>query len=292
MSNLSKLKKLTAQKNVQLVAKHPLQELAFEQRLQYLAAVAMGVALEREPNTAEKQAFLSLAKSLSVDPSDAEEQLNERGNLTEEVMVDLLNNINQLMSKPWLYLMDVSWLYVSDELLEDNERAFMADLADILGVEAKHSAVILEFALALKTKNMANLFREKAKLLFDESLNQVLEEALGFIQKDMVDVRSGIQKLTSDSNTQMISSIIGTYCNFKVTEWLCQLGDFVAQGQPIAKISYDISGGFISMLHGSHKKVTLHASVSGILVEVLVSDAFNSEDDILARMYKMDEPKK
>ncbi|MBK7300214.1 MAG: dynamin family protein [Moraxellaceae bacterium] len=260
-----------------------------------LAQIAQQLQTDTETRKAVQQkaeaAFLSLAKSLSVDPSDAEEQLNERGNLTEEVMVDLLNNINQLMSKPWLYLMDVSWLYVSDELLEDNERAFMADLADILGVEAKHSAVILEFALALKTKNMANLFREKAKLPFDESLNQVLEEALGFIQKDMVDVRSGIQRLMNDDG-EVFSSLLGTYCNFKVTEWLCQLGDFVVQGQPIAKISYDISGGFISILHGSHKKVTLHASVSGILVEVLVPDAFNSEDDILARMYKMDEPKK
>jgi plasmid maintenance system antidote protein VapI len=198
MSNLSKLKNLTAQKNMQLVAKHPLHELAFEQRLQYLAAVAMGVALEREPNAAEKLTFLGLAKSLSIDPPDAEEQMKERGSLTEEVMIDLINNIKSL-NKPWLYFLDVSWLYAADELLEDNERAFVADLADMLGVEAKHIAVILEFALALKTKNMASIFREKAKLPFDEDLQQVLEQVLRFTQKDMVDVRWDIKSHISGS---------------------------------------------------------------------------------------------
>ena len=86
-----------------------------------------------------------------------------------------------------------------DDVVEDNERAFVADLADMLGVEAKHIAVILEFALALKTKNMASIFREKAKLPFDEDLQQVLEQVLRFTQKDMVDVRWDIKSHISGS---------------------------------------------------------------------------------------------
>jgi pyruvate/2-oxoglutarate dehydrogenase complex dihydrolipoamide acyltransferase (E2) component len=72
------------------------------------------------------------------------------------------------------------------------------------------------------------------------------------------------------------------YSDFRVTEWLCQHGDFVVKGQKIATVSYKSS---------TNNRVTaaVFAPVSGILAEILLSDAFNSGSDTLARIYQIDE---
>ena len=78
MSILNKLKNLNTRKAARLLENHPLTGESLELRLQYLAGVALAIAIDREPSEGERMAFNALADSLAVDPADAQEQLDER----------------------------------------------------------------------------------------------------------------------------------------------------------------------------------------------------------------------
>jgi len=158
MSILNKLKKINSNTAAQLFERHPLAAEPLEMRLQYLAGIALATAIDRDPTDTEKQAFTGLANSLSVDESDATEQLNERASVAEDDITKLFEVIRQ-KNASWLYLLDLAWLHASDGTLDESEVEATAQLADLLEINGSDVKNLHAFALALKLRKLADLVK-------------------------------------------------------------------------------------------------------------------------------------
>ena len=134
MSILNKLKNINTRQSTRLYTKHPLAAESLEFRLQYLAAVALTTALEREPNAHERAAFNGLSDSLAIDPNDGDEQLNERSHLSEEDIETLLASIRK-KDVSYLYLLDTAWVHAADGTVDANEAALTTELLGVLGIK-------------------------------------------------------------------------------------------------------------------------------------------------------------
>ena len=156
MSILNKLKKINSNTAAQLFERHPLAGESLEVRLQYLAGIALATAIDREPTDTEKQAFTGLANSLSVDESDATEQLNERASVAEDDIAKIFGVISE-KDASWIYLLDLSWLHASDGSLDESEVEATAQLADLLEIKSSDVQTLHQFALALNLRKLIDL---------------------------------------------------------------------------------------------------------------------------------------
>lgn len=177
MSIINKLKSASAQKAAQLLKTHPLSSVPEEVRLRYLAAIAMGVAVDREPSIAEKQSFFALAKSLDIEEADAVEQLDERASVNEETIHNVFSALRQ-QELGTLYLLDLAWQHVADGVIDPQEVEATEALAEMLALRSPSVSVFHQFALSLKQRNCATLVSVLPDLASDAKLQTCLAEIL------------------------------------------------------------------------------------------------------------------
>jgi hypothetical protein len=178
MSVLNKMKSINTQKTVQLVTWHVLATKDTKLRLQYLACVAMAMALERGPNSSEHLAFNDLAASLNIDAAVATEQLNERANVSEEDMLGLFETL-KAKKLAWIYLLDVAMLHAVDGEIDAHEIEFMEAVAPMLEVQNTQQAVALQgFALAVSQKKALEAARLMVQLPQDKALQAMLPQVV------------------------------------------------------------------------------------------------------------------
>jgi hypothetical protein len=132
LSILQKIRILNTPPSPQLFGTHPLAERALDFRLQYLAAVAMLIALEREPTPAEQQSFIDLGTALGVGMPDAQEQLSERASLSVDDMAVLLDAVRGAAHAAWPYLLDVAWIHAANGDFDANELAATQEISTLL----------------------------------------------------------------------------------------------------------------------------------------------------------------
>lgn len=166
MSIFNKLNKLSASKSEAAAPKHPLSSDSLDLRLQYLSGVALGTAVDRNPTDAERQAFIRLASSLSVDKSDAEDQLNDRASVSEDDMAVIFDAINQ-KKVAWLYITDLLRMHAADQSIDKNETSVSKQLAELLGLDTSKIAPIAIFVSALTKQDRV----QTQKSLFSIQIN-------------------------------------------------------------------------------------------------------------------------
>ncbi len=177
MSIINKLKKINSNKAPQLFERHPLADEDLELRLQYLAAIALVTAIDRDITEPERQAFLTLANRLSVDAPDADEQLNERASVVEEDIYALFEGIRR-NGDAWIYLLDLAWLHAADGSVDEAEVNAVEELAEFLQMDKKKVTELHDFALALKKRALNKLVAVIPKLPTDEKFQKLLTALL------------------------------------------------------------------------------------------------------------------
>lgn len=154
MSIFKKLSNLAANKAESSIAKHPLASAALEFRLQYLSGVALGTAADRKVTEAERQAMIRLANSLSLDTSEADEQLNERSHVTEDGIAVIFDSIQQKQAT-WLYMLDLLRMHAADQTVDTDETSVANQLANMLGVDTSKLPALVAFVGALVKQDRA-----------------------------------------------------------------------------------------------------------------------------------------
>lgn len=181
MSILNKLKNASGQMSNCLLEKHPLAGESLELRLQYLAAIALATAIDREATLAERQAFNGLAASLAIEAGDAEEQFNERANVEEDSIAVLFEALRARQAGQ-LYMLDLAWIHAVDGEVDENEHVVTEHLAHLLGMPVQAVQELHEFAVALHRKELSRVYRLFPTILGDELLKELLTP---LIQKQM-----------------------------------------------------------------------------------------------------------
>lgn len=181
MSILNKLKNASGQMSNRLLEKHPLAGESLELRLQYLAAIALATAIDREATLAERQAFNGLAASLAIEAGDAEEQFNERANVEEDSIAVLFEALRARQAGQ-LYMLDLAWIHAVDGEVDENEQLVTEHLAHLLGMPVQAVQELHEFAVALHRKELRQVYRLFPTILGDEMLKTLLTP---LIQKQM-----------------------------------------------------------------------------------------------------------
>ncbi len=174
MSIFDKLANLNTNKAAKLLERHPLSGEALELRLQYLAGIALGTAVDRTASAAERQAFLALATSLSVDAADAEEQFSERGNVSEDDIGALFDAIRQ-KNAGWMYIMDVVRMHAADKNINQSEQNVAGQLADLIGLDKSKIQPLASLAVLLAKRDRVSIQKALFKLSFsDRKLNEYI----------------------------------------------------------------------------------------------------------------------
>jgi hypothetical protein len=154
LSILQKLRILNTPIRPRLFDIHPLADRPLDFRLQYLAAVAILIAVERAPTTQEQQSYMDLGAALNVDMSDAHEQLSERDSLTVDDIAVLITALHTEQAA-WPYLLDVAWIQATKGELDANELAASAEISILLATPPLDASVAARFVLALRHRNRA-----------------------------------------------------------------------------------------------------------------------------------------
>ena len=173
MSILNKLKAVNTRKSSRLFEVHPLANASFEFRLQYLAALAFAIAVEREPNANELTAFNELAKALAVEETDAKEQLSERSQLSGEDIETLLNAIKANNAASF-YLLDVLWIHNIDGDCEEHETTVSNELAAFFEINENQVETLRALTQAIQNKTPGKNFPVVAKAWEFEELRNPL----------------------------------------------------------------------------------------------------------------------
>lgn len=173
MSILNKLKAVNTRKSSRLFEVHPLANASFEFRLQYLAALAFAIAVEREPNANELTAFNELAKALAVEETDAKEQLSERSQLSGEDIETLLNAIKANNAASF-YLLDVLWIHNIDGDCEEHETTVSNELAAFFEINENQVETLRALTQAIQNKTLGKNLPVVAKAWEFEELRNPL----------------------------------------------------------------------------------------------------------------------
>ena len=200
MSVLSKFKNIKTQKETDritwLYERHPLESAALDFRLQYLSALALLTALDREPTSDEAKAFAHLGNVLGVDESEAQGLLSERANVSEDDIETLFAALREQQAS-WNYLADLAWLHSIDGQADDNESATFPEAMHFLGldVETTEGRQALQLpALMLKVqtaddKGFAALrYRATWPSALDAVLTVTTQKMLPVLEKNAVDL--------------------------------------------------------------------------------------------------------
>ena len=151
MSILSKMKSIKlpneTDSNTVLYERHPFETAALVFRLQYLSALALLTALDRDPTSDEIKAFIHLSTALGVDTSEAEDLLSERATSSEDDIETLFSALSEHQAS-WNYLADLAWLHSIDGQMDEHESAAFDEAMRFLGIDKK--AIKGDPALALK----------------------------------------------------------------------------------------------------------------------------------------------
>lgn len=177
MSILNKLKAVNTRKSSRLFEAHPLAGATFEFRLQYLAAVAFAIAVEREPNANEVTAFNELANALAIEESDAKEQLSERTQLSGEDIETLLNAIKANNAASF-YLLDMLWIHNIDGDCEEHETAISNELAAFFEINESQAETLRDLTQAIQNKTLGKNLPVVAKMWAFEELRNPLTPAI------------------------------------------------------------------------------------------------------------------
>lgn len=177
MSILNKLKAVNTRKSSRLFEVHPLAGATFEFRLQYLAAVAFAIAVEREPNANEVTAFNELANALAIEESDAKEQLSERTQLSGEDIETLLNAIKANNAASF-YLLDMLWIHNIDGDCEEHETAISNELAAFFEINESQAETLRDLTQAIQNKTLGKNLPVVAKIWAFEELRNPLTPAI------------------------------------------------------------------------------------------------------------------
>lgn len=177
MSILNKLKAVNTRKSSRLFEVHPLAGATFEFRLQYLAAVAFAIAVEREPNANEVTAFNELANALAIEESDAKEQLSERTQLSGEDIETLLNAIKANNAASF-YLLDMLWIHNIDGDCEEHETAISNELAAFFEINESQAETLRDLTQAIQNKTLGKNLPVVAKMWAFEELRNPLTPAI------------------------------------------------------------------------------------------------------------------
>ena len=239
MSILNKLKNLNTRKAARLLENHPLTGESLELRLQYLAGVALAIAIDREPSEGERMAFNALADSLAVDPADAQEQLDERASVTEEDIALLFAAIRE-RDAGYLYLLDLAWIHAADKQLDENEIAVTEQLAELLEINEQAVTNLHDFSLALPEKGLCGNLPLIVKLWQYEALRDLIKPLtnrhllfFGIVGQHWIDhgdctatdTKTGITWIRKSVGKIAISqTILKTNTSESITEKLKELG--------------------------------------------------------------------
>lgn len=173
MSILNKLKAVNTRKSSRLFEVHPLANASFEFRLQYLAALAFAIAVEREPNANELTAFNELANALAVEETDAKEQLSERSQLSGEDIETLLNAIKANNATSF-YLLDMLWIHNIDGDCEEHETTVSNELAAFFEINENQVETLRALTQAIQNKTLGKNLPVVAKAWEFEELRNPL----------------------------------------------------------------------------------------------------------------------
>lgn len=133
MSILSKLSRINERNSAVLSSAHELAGLEHELRLRYLTAIALGIAIDREENTAEIDAFNGIASAMNIDEDDAREILTERASINEEDLESIFNFLIQQECINY-YLRDLIWVICIDHEKDSEEVRFLEEISTLLNV--------------------------------------------------------------------------------------------------------------------------------------------------------------
>lgn len=199
MSILKKLKKIEKSKQSGLYERHPLSDESFEDRLCYLACVALLTAIDREPSAVEKSAFLALASSLGVDESDASEQLSERNSIAEEDIGKLLGDIVR-KKQQFVYMVDVAWMHSVDGEHDENELSALESLGEILGEEVQElSSYVHDFVRAAINKDDDSAVESYNVLRENENIKPLLAFIINKgLNEEYIDARIEFKQLDDE----------------------------------------------------------------------------------------------
>jgi plasmid maintenance system antidote protein VapI len=113
VQQLNKIDAATARVAAPLFDTHPIVNEPEDFRLQYLAAVALGVAVDREMTDNERLRWHGLARALGLDETEASDQLNGREDMSEQDIARIFKTLN-VKQLEWTYLLDVAWQQMAD----------------------------------------------------------------------------------------------------------------------------------------------------------------------------------
>lgn len=173
MSLLARLKSASGQKRNCLMDVHPFAKESLEFRLQYLSAIALAVAIDREPKKSETQAFLGLASNLSVEKADAEEQLSERANLTEDDIIVLFESLSDKNANLH-YMIDLTWIHAIDGSVDENEQSTTEHLGQLLEITSETTRELNKFMVSLRNANYIDLYSSIRNLFGDQNIRDHL----------------------------------------------------------------------------------------------------------------------
>lgn len=149
MSTLNKLKSIELKQRPCLFVMHPLVEETEEFRLQYLAAITLGIAVDRSPKDTERQAYYALATALKIEQSEADEQLDERASMSENDAAALIKLV-QHKNVEATYLLDLAWIQLVDEKVDDAELQAFQTLAALLKISSEVLDTLYCFVMAVR----------------------------------------------------------------------------------------------------------------------------------------------
>ena len=244
MSVLNKLRNINSNKAAQLFERHPLANEALELRLQYLAGIALGTAIDREPSETERQAFVGLANSLSVDAAEAEEQLRERDSASEDDIASLFDAVRR-KNAAWLFLLDLAWLQVANRKIGSTESEVMEQFVDLLKVDTRESKFILPFALAIKNRDLPETFRQSLLIPENSGLKARVPElmsSIGYNENNITEITRANNSLFVESKDNGMRRAISPseVFNFEIQSgninWISTIGKSVSCGDPIATL--------------------------------------------------------
>lgn len=206
MSILNKLKAVNTRKSSRLFEVHPLANASFEFRLQYLAALAFAIAVEREPNANELTAFNELANALAVEETDAKEQLSERSQLSGEDIETLLNAIKANNATSF-YLLDMLWIHNIDGDCEEHETTVSNELAAFFEINENQVETLRALTQAIQNKTLGKNLPVVAKMWEFEELRNPLTPTINKLLpfRAIIDNRwiEHNDNLATDMNTGM-----------------------------------------------------------------------------------------
>lgn len=147
---------------------HPIADESEQLRLQYLAALAQGLAIGRQPTGAQCLEFHNLVLSLGSDETVANELLNKRAATTEQEKNSLFDMVRE-KNLSWAYRLDLAWLQTADGGARDADDTDMWRISKMVDRGARLALDdVHKFVLLIRDQNQYQIIKEM-ELMFSMS---------------------------------------------------------------------------------------------------------------------------